>query len=59
MENVLTSDSNRSLEDSATRISRLQKMYKLLRDKGGASQKAGLPVVEKAGECDSLEGMEL
>lgn len=51
---ALTSDSNRPLEDSATRISPLQMMYKLIRDKGSASRKAKLSVVEKAGRIWQL-----
>lgn len=46
---ALTSNSNRPLEDSATQISLLQVMYKLIRDKGSASQKTKISVVEKAG----------
>lgn len=44
---------------SAPRISPLQKMFKPVRDKGGASQKAKLSVVEKQAEYGSLGGMKL
>ena len=44
---------------SAPGISPLPKMFKLVRDKGGASQKAKLSVVEKQAEYGSLGGMKL